>query len=821
MNFSGALKTQQNVGLARGVSVIQVGKELLLIKHNNTLFKISTESNVEIVKIFRALEQPKKLVEIIKLLPQLPPEDIHEIVHVLYKHHLIIFDGLDIKVKTSPNISENRRSLTNFNKYRKNKKLRSSKILLIGSGILADSLFATLKAIKINCDKIKDSSTISIQSKKKFEQVYAEKNKIKNKNKDEEILPPSLPRTYLNRYDLILVAEDYSNIALFELINKICFDIKKPWLRISFDDNIGYLGPFVVPGKTSCFNCCELRLVTNSAHYEYYLWRYKDYLPKANLTAPILYADKLSTMCVKEVIQYVSGNKKPNTVNALYVCDTVKKNLTKHKLIFHPNCKYCRGWTDTQLVPKFRLTKKRVSLSTSVKSVGLPVKVSSSLKDKELLRQLRDLVDIKTGIIVEYEKLFENNSLGINFHHFSTATCAKPLRIGLRGQLTSFIEPEDSLIAPSPSGSGFSPTEAEIHTLMESVERYSSMSIDESRLIWATYNDVKHKAINPIDLGLYNDEQYDDDGFNCSRFSADSKIPWAIGQDLYSGNRLLIPADFVHYPAIRDKPLVRDTSNGSASHTNITQAILNGLYEVIERDAFLIMWLNKISMPILKIKKPPFCFSRSLKIIKDYGMSVKLVNLTNDTFVPSVMAACYNDQGQYPALVVGTASHINSQKAVQKALFEMEFALIQSLEVPHQNVTNPNDISHIHENPIFYRNPSRRKNWDFMLSSKIMNRFPKFDNKLFKDNKTALNRLVKLLHKLNHRVVWVDTAPLDIKSKGLTAVKVFVTGFQPLYVGNKVRLNAERLFNVPVKLGYRSQSQKYKSSLNFDPHPLP
>ena len=156
-----------------------------------------------------------------------------------------------------------------------------------------------MKAIKINCDKIKDSSTISIQSKKKIEQIYAEKNKTKNKNKDKEILPPSLLRTYLNKYDLILVAEDYSNIALFESINKICFDIKKPWLRISFDDNIGYLGPFVVPGKTSCFNCCELRLVTNSAHYEHYLWRYKDYLPKANLTAPILYADKLSTMCVK------------------------------------------------------------------------------------------------------------------------------------------------------------------------------------------------------------------------------------------------------------------------------------------------------------------------------------------------------------------------------------------------------------------------------------------------------------------------------------------------------------------------------------------
>jgi hypothetical protein len=91
MNFSRALKTQQKFRLARGVSVIQVDKGLLFIKHKNKLFKISTESNVEIVKMFRVLEQPKKLVEIIKLLPQLRPKDIHEIMHMLYKHNLIKF----------------------------------------------------------------------------------------------------------------------------------------------------------------------------------------------------------------------------------------------------------------------------------------------------------------------------------------------------------------------------------------------------------------------------------------------------------------------------------------------------------------------------------------------------------------------------------------------------------------------------------------------------------------------------------------------------------------------------------------------------------
>ena len=61
---------------------------------------------------------------------------------------------------------------------------------------------------------------------------------------------------------------------------------------------------------------------------------------------------------------------------------------------------------------------------------------------------------------------------------------------------------------------------------MESVERYSNMVVDESRLIWSTYNDIETRAINPVDLGLYSDEQYDRSDLGCSKFSVDSEIPW-------------------------------------------------------------------------------------------------------------------------------------------------------------------------------------------------------------------------------------------------------------------------------------------------------
>ena len=264
-------------------------------------------------------------------------------------------------------------------------------------------------------------------------------------------------------------------------------------------------------------------------------------------------------------------------------------------------------------------------------------------------------------------------------------------------KLVKLVELGNSLIYPSPSGSGLSPNEAEIRTLMEVVERYSNMVVDESRFIWSTYRDIEKIAINPLDLGLHLDETYDQ-GKRISRYSIDSEIPWIKGHDLYSGKPVFIAADFVHYPAIRAKPIVFETSNGASAHTDIVQAILNGLYEAIERDAFLTMWLNRIPMPILDIKTIPNEFNESIRMIREHDMNVKLVDLTNDSRVPTVMAVCYNNNpDKYPALEVGTATHVEPEKAIQKALLEMETGLIHNLEDDEREILEPDQITSIYE----------------------------------------------------------------------------------------------------------------------------
>ena len=280
---------------------------------------------------------------------------------------------------------------------------------------------------------------------------------------------------------------------------------------------------------------------------------------------------------------------------------------------------------------------------------------------------------------------------------------------------------------------------------------------------------------------------------------------------------------------------MRETSNGAAAHTNLFDAILNGLYEVTERDAFLIMWLNKLSMPILDISNCDIdpSFKELIKSITSQGMEVKIIDLTNDIEIPVFMAACYANSttnDKYPGLIVGLGCHINPKIAIQKAIFEMELMLREFLEHPNKKKIAIKRISSPVDHGIFYFNPKMRKYWDFMIDGKKNNDFytvhrnrvieSSYNNT--RESNRLLTKIVMSLHKMDHRVFYVDITPTDIRRLGIVVVKVFVTGLQPMYFGtNYERLNLQRLYSVPRSLGYyKSRNPDVFPELNLAPHPL-
>jgi hypothetical protein len=183
----------------------------------------------------------------------------------------------------------------------------ASCVLLIGDdGILISKLNSYLKKIGVRSTLF--SSTIQIQTTATDNEFRERLEDVVSKNN--------------NNYEIVIVVQDYYNIQLFETVNEICLRMKIPWLRISFDDKLGQIGPFVVPGKTSCYHCCQLRLINNSPSYEDVLWNDREPIPKTKLKVPEYFADMLSTMAIDEIERYLSNYKNPRTIDNLIILDT-------------------------------------------------------------------------------------------------------------------------------------------------------------------------------------------------------------------------------------------------------------------------------------------------------------------------------------------------------------------------------------------------------------------------------------------------------------------------------------------------------------------
>ncbi|WP_079023604.1 TOMM precursor leader peptide-binding protein [Streptomyces odonnellii] len=129
---------------------------------------------------------------------------------------------------------------------------------------------------------------------------------------------------------------------------------------------------------------------------------------------------------------------------------------------------------------------------------------------------------------------------------------------------------------------------------LEGLERYAGTHRRTgTTLLTASYDDLVsdgRPALDPAECGFYSPETYRDDPM-VSAFDPARAIPWVWGYSLRDERALLVPARLVHYSAgLASDNFVFECSNGCAIGGCLEEAVLGGLLELIERDAFLVAW---------------------------------------------------------------------------------------------------------------------------------------------------------------------------------------------------------------------------------------
>ncbi|HUS32654.1 MAG TPA: YcaO-like family protein, partial [Kofleriaceae bacterium] len=143
-------------------------------------------------------------------------------------------------------------------------------------------------------------------------------------------------------------------------------------------------------------------------------------------------------------------------------------------------------------------------------------------------------------------------------------------------------------------GKGITPDAARISALMESLETWSAEHI-ALPIVRGSYRALSKKYARSPATRRRPSATHDDRPRvvdvrtlprTAKRLDLDERWAWIEGRDIVSGDRVLVPLQAVSLDTTFDKPPVFDvSSNGLGAGNSLGEATLQGVCEVLERDA--------------------------------------------------------------------------------------------------------------------------------------------------------------------------------------------------------------------------------------------
>src|SRR5205823_13179253 len=118
-----------------------------------------------------------------------------------------------------------------------------------------------------------------------------------------------------------------------------------------------------------------------------------------------------------------------------------------------------------------------------------------------------------------------------------------------------------------------------------------------------------------------------------------TRVAWVEGRSLPRGEQAWLPAELVFLAPIdgMDAPIGYATSSGTACAESRTDAIVRGLCEILERDAFMLVWANRLSLPRLDWTNDQALVELDRRYFEPSGLTYAAIDLSPFHRVPSVL----------------------------------------------------------------------------------------------------------------------------------------------------------------------------------------
>ncbi|WP_237106092.1 YcaO-like family protein [Nonomuraea sp. MG754425] len=376
-------------------------------------------------------------------------------------------------------------------------------------------------------------------------------------------------------------------------------------------------------------------------------------------------------------------------------------------------------------------------------------------------------------------------------------------------------------------GAGLTRAAARGAAIGEGLERYCAAFTRPERLTvttWRALSDGDHPPPRPADFALFHPGQPE----RTPRFDDDTPVAWTPAYSLTRAAWTHVPACLVHLPYTRQGGEVAEhvagpaISTGLACATSRAEAVLSGLHEAIERDAFMISWLRELPLDRVDLLSDPSVADVYTARLRRPGLDYHVLDMTRDLGVPAFLCLLLDHRQDPPIACAGGAAHHDPARAVLKALLEAaqtrEWARHLCRTRRGAVPPAPGELRTFEDHVFHYASGCSRQALEPFLDrpeAPIPAGGPPPAG-----HRAAVESLVARLAAAGLEVLVTDLTTPDVAACGYHVVKVVVPGLQPLYADE----------SQPMLGGHRVYAEhpdapcprpRGPEDLNREPHPYP
>lgn len=367
-----------------------------------------------------------------------------------------------------------------------------------------------------------------------------------------------------------------------------------------------------------------------------------------------------------------------------------------------------------------------------------------------------------------------------------------------------------------------------IKCLCESVERYCNHAFfDSSTSCVSNYKDLKVNALNPRNVVAFSNDQLKSKKFSKFLIHGNSKFSWTEGISLLSDEKVFIPSQLIYlsYPYVSGEPVIYPgISTGAAGGSCLSAALVRGICEIVERNAFMIFYLNKIETN--KIAIDQIKDSRILNLLNTlnrYKLEVSVFDITTDIGLPTFLTVVVDRTGFGKAISLGLKCDLDSISAIVGSLeevFNSRTWLRGEYEKSNKKIIQSDLLknSDIRTRGLLWYPMDTIANLEFLLNS------PTSKLNVAKKNtpKTSGRQLAYILDLFKsheYDILYKDITVPIFKKMNYFVVKTIIPQMQQFYLDENYKLlGGSRLREVPKKMNLKTKLKM--NQFNLFPHPF-